>query len=129
MTTAELIEKLERADGPSRELDEAIYELMGGCNHKRTKYYAVQSDTGFTCLDCGKDTYGAKYAPSYTASIDAAMTLVPEGWSYTVAWLHRNGRATVAMFHAKLNEQRAESQTPAIALCIAALKAKEADNE
>lgn len=75
MTTAELIEKLERADGPSRELDEAIYELMGGCNHKRTKYYAVQSDTGFTCLDCGKDTYGAKYAPNYTASIDAAMTL------------------------------------------------------
>ena len=131
MTTAELIEKLERADGPSRELDEAIYELMGGCNHKRTKYYAVQSDTGVTCLDCGKDTYGAKYAPSYTASIDAAMTLVPEGFRWALGCNgidsgHPVGTASVfspegAMF-------KGSGATPAIALCIAALKAKEADN-
>ena len=32
------------------------------------------------------------------------------------------------MTTAELIEQRAESHTPALALCIAALKAKEADN-
>lgn len=105
MTTAELIEKLERAE-PCARFDEEIHCAMIGVDPL--------------------DYDGPLTVPGYTASIDAALTLVPEGWSYTVAWLHRNGRATVAMFHAKLNEQRAESHTPAIALCIAALKAKEA---
>ena len=137
MTPAELIEKLERADGPSRELDAALKANFYGGVPMLSPFngnWCVYRDGA---SDPRKDRVmeRPRHVPHevwandrYTASIDAAMTLVPEGWSYTVAWLHRNGRATVAMFHAKLNEQRAESHTPALALCIAALKAKEADN-
>jgi len=97
-----LIERLEAATGPDRELDAAIWRATV----PEAKHWPDNA------------------AMPFTASIDAALTLVPEGWSYTVAWLHRNSRACVAMFHAKLEEQRAEAPTPALAICIAALKAR-----
>ncbi len=92
---SELIERIEAASGPDREIDHAIYhDLLGFCRHLNKKRTGAQSDTGFDCLDCGADSWGNKSreggypagqglhdsAPRYTASIDAAMTLVPEGW-------------------------------------------------
>ena len=50
------------------QLDWAVAKVEGRCLHERTEYYAHQSDTGFTCLDCGKDTYrevrGRDWKPS-----------------------------------------------------------------
>lgn len=50
------------------QLDWAVAKAEGRCLHERTEYYAHQSDTGFTCLDCGKDTYkeicGRDWKPS-----------------------------------------------------------------
>jgi hypothetical protein len=51
--------------------------------------------------------------PAYTASIDAALTLVPEGAGFALM-----GRA------AKVGRETSKGATTAIALCIAALKAR-----
>lgn len=95
---AELIQRLEKATGPDVELDHALGMLVG----------------------VGGD---------YTRSIDAALTLVPEP-----AVKSDGGR----MVDIRLDERRnvgfatvnydfsAQGATPAIALCIAALKARAA---
>ena len=72
-----LSDRLLAGDEPDRELEEAIYQALGNCNHKRYECYRVQGDSGQTCLDCGKDLYGATYAPRFTASLDAALSLYP----------------------------------------------------
>ena len=50
------------------QLDWAVAKAEGRCLHTRIEYYAHQSDTGFTCLDCGKDTHreacGRDWKPS-----------------------------------------------------------------
>jgi hypothetical protein len=79
MTTAELIEKLELADGPSRELDAAIHALIAPKRHRMHPYLVgvfIDDSQGGLVYQC----------PHYTASIDAALTLVPEGW-----WLELKG--------------------------------------
>ncbi len=53
--------------------------------------------------------------PDYTGSVDAALTLVPEG----CGWLAMGNAA-------KVGRCPAHGATPAIALCIAALRAREA---
>ena len=64
----DLIARIESADGPSRELDEAIERAVG--RYTAFQHYTLGDD----------DT--PDYVPTrYTASIDAALTLVPEGWS------------------------------------------------
>lgn len=59
----------------------------------------------------------------YTASIDAAMTLVPEGWTWGVfddgtAWVWPDERRDL------LTGKQAKAATPALALCAATLRAR-----
>lgn len=91
-----LIEALERAEGPSRELDRAIW-------------YALQDEM----------TGDPSKSPAFTASIDAALTLVPEGFSWAVG---SDGGASV--FGPGGHMFKGLAATPAIALVIAALRAK-----
>jgi hypothetical protein len=116
-----LAERCEAATGPDRELDKLIHEALGNCVHRETEYYAVQSDTGFTCKACRKDTYGFTI-PKYSASLDAAMTLVPEGW----AWSLNSGAAgeCFARVSPKSRLTVVDAATPALALCAAALSAR-----
>jgi len=93
MTLAELIAALERAEGPSRELDDEI-DLMA-------------LETGWRQE---RMIYGS---PNYTASLDAALTLVPEGAGFALM-----GRA------AKVGRETSKGATTAIALCIAAIRAR-----
>lgn len=73
MTIDELIARLEAATGPNRKLDSEICRAAG---------WEVRADKKF-----GGDYYQPRKnytwqdVPAYTASIDAALTLVPEGWS------------------------------------------------
>jgi hypothetical protein len=81
---------------------------------------------------------GQWQAPAYTTSIDAAMTLVPEG-DYDLDWLRstrgksegfklwqiRIALETVEQDHDETGPVAlGEHDHPALALCIAALKAK-----
>lgn len=98
----ELIERLEKATGPSRELDLAIDHATG------------ERGTGYE-------------PPNYTASIDTALMLVPEP---TVEG--DKGRVVEARFDFGRGRHFANVNydfvgwgcSPAIALCIAALNAR-----
>lgn len=81
MTLLELADRVEALDAPDREVDRSIWEALGNCAHRKIEKYVCQGDSGFTCVDCGKDMYGRHAEwPPFTASIDAAMQLVPEGF-------------------------------------------------
>lgn len=58
-------------------------------------------------------------APGYTASLDAAMTLVPEGWGYSIC--PNSSLLTRSAFSAGIMSR---AKTPALALCAAALRAR-----
>lgn len=95
-TYEDMIARLERASGPDRELDIAITELMQG--------HPV-GDRG-------------TYTP-YTHSLDAAVTLVPEGFEWSVSSdLPRYG-ATCGSCAADF-----AGATAPLALCIASLKGR-----
>lgn len=98
-----LIKKLEAATEGSRELDGDIHY------HDRKPY--------------PKGGWNTDGLPHYTTSIDAALRLVPEGFIWDVA---STGQAWV--MGGLDNEQHlvTSAPTPALALCIAALKAREA---
>ena len=104
-----LIERLEKATGPDRKIDDALHELT-------PKPRVVEP-------------------LKYTRSIDAALTLVPAGFRWLVR--NHNGKPTPggdgagALAFANVYRDEDEDETdyhswgkqPAIALCIAALKA------
>lgn len=102
----ELIERIEGAEEGSRELDYAIAQSVG----------LIQSKDGAV--------HFGQWWPYYTASLDAAMTLVPEGCKWQVsteepgpwAWVGEPGSDIPAIMAA----------TPALALAAAALKARTA---
>ena len=119
MTIEELIAALERAEGPSRELELRIARDV--LDSEPLGHAAGLPDD----LLLFQPEYGPW--PHYTASIDAALWLVPKGVGWGVkkqqngefAWcdgdIARAGNVAVR-----------GGATPAIALCIAALKARAA---
>ena len=92
----DLIHRIQAASGPDRLIDFDIALLVG----TKTRNGSIN------------------IAPHFTASIDAALTLVPEG----MQWSIKNQRspksvAQVGAFH------EGSAATPALALCAAALRA------
>lgn len=97
----DLIDRLQKAERPDRALDWEIH-----------------------CRDGleGVGAYGDH--PSYTASIDAAVTLVPDGHGW-----HVSGDGTARVWNADrafygLHANKDINRKPPIALCIAALRAR-----
>ena len=109
----ELIERIEALEGPDREVDALIwFECIGKAD--------------------GWEYDGHQRKP-YTASLDAAMTLVPEGWSGlfgfqgTHDYIEERGHAHIQTIVGE-KEACAEAATPALALCAAALRARSSEN-
>jgi len=118
-----LLERLEALTGPCRECDALIGVALGWFKSEPNKGWPEKVD--YIDIRGGQITYPGsgfdQLVPAYTASIDAAMTLVPEGcdkWAVS----GRNA-ATVNERHAVV--QWSYAATPAIALCIAALKVRQ----
>jgi hypothetical protein len=124
----ELIERLENAEGPSDELDEAIARATaplpdgyGASPYTTTGIWVFKGDPRF----------------AYTRSIDSALTLLPPDYWWEIRQLcaptspmrsfGRNG-----IFMAAAHKSYGESgiagshDVPAIALCISILRAREA---
>lgn len=118
--TAELITRLESADGPDRELDWAIAESLG--------WTRCQVGQVIACYAPG-DPHMKAGAPRYTASIDAALTLVPDEYLLGILAELENGRWTTKLLNRReIAGLLPESgPTPALALCIAALRAQQKD--
>jgi hypothetical protein len=126
-----LIAKLEQAPEGSRELDTEILCLtLGGDWYVKNQYedgsgkWLCYSRTRFTDKDKQHPT--CRTAPHYTTSLDAALTLVPEGWEWAVS----TGYAEIFPpdFSPSDNPNSvmvaaSVRRTPALALCIAILKA------
>jgi hypothetical protein len=63
--------------------------------------------------------------PNFTASIDAAVTLVPEGHRWCCDTM--NGNRVSAFVENGANGKWHDAATPALAICAAALRARAAD--
>jgi hypothetical protein len=103
----DLIEKLEAATEGSRELDAAIHRLV-----VPKPMYAIDGWPGAEALD-------------YTTSIDAALTLVPEGFAYTIHKEPPNTHSYIRLWNPfkRGHQQTAVGSNTALAICIASLKA------
>lgn len=109
MTTPEaltaLADRVEREE-PCWQLEVAISDALGFCHDGGT--------------------------PRYTRSLNAAVTLVPEGWFWRVGYTPIfNGWAHVSRTHADHCDRKDEhsstvARNPTLALCAAALRARAA---
>lgn len=106
----DLIKRIEAASGPDREINAEILLMIGG--KKRGMDWWIEF------------AYIGRAIPAYTASIDAAMTLVPEGEIWAIDYLR--SPKTVARVGAF---NQGSAATPALALCAAALKARQQEQE
>lgn len=104
----EIIRRLEQASGPDRELDYRI--SVSDPEPPRVEHSPV-------------------YPPRYTASIDAALTLVPEG-NYVEMYVemrrHSDGWYCWISKYRDATPNIVTQKPAAIAICIAALKARTA---
>lgn len=111
MTAKTLIERLEGAEGPSRELDaeiEALFTDERGNRPLKFFFNQVQS--------------GHRRPPRFSSSIDAALTLVPEGWEWR---LDNDTSGECAPYRFGMGQNMdCEAATPALAICIASLRAR-----
>jgi hypothetical protein len=103
---AELAALCEAATAPDREMDAVIHFVI-------------------------KDGIGVGYAsdaPAFTASLDAALTLVPEGDSWTLSRLGDGLFWCSTSFPDEADNFVCTAKTPAMALAGAALRARAAMN-
>lgn len=113
MTRAELLalaERTERAEGADRELDVAIHQTLG-----RPVLWAIDDD--------GCEYQALVSVPLYTASLDAALSLVPEGRIVRLL-MDPDGRSAAYVNHPGQIADRRLAATPALALVAAALRAR-----
>jgi hypothetical protein len=124
----ELADRVERLTGPCRETDAAIWCALNGKKYKgHFPVYGEPSKTRVEYTDPPKRTrlvsgpHVGGDALQYTASIDAAMTLVPPGWAGSI-WLH----GPCELRHpAKCRlDQMGRAKTPALSVIAAALRAR-----
>lgn len=135
MTVADLIARLEAAAEGSRELDAHIDAVINGRDVIR-----VEGDFSLATRHTpGRYWYDSVHfadAPNYTTSIDAALTLIPEGFAVRDFSIWPGCRPTVRILGTHRERDglywhngtdgrwEAQGATPALALCIAALKAR-----
>ncbi len=118
MDNQKLSARVEALEGPCRECDCLIENTLGLAKFERDPRVIYG------------DAYYNRVEPKpYTASLDAAMLLVPEGWSWGVtAETERKERkysASVRRYWTSFDKDYfCFATTPALALCAAALKAR-----
>lgn len=135
-----LLERVEKAEGPDREIDAEIWlALVPGTTRKQWSY--IHKASGKECfVDETRDaTHALINVPSYTASIDAAVALVEKllpGWRLMVT---TPGGAYLMSSDFEPAEEEwgepkgftcaADAKSPALALIAALLRALIAQQE
>jgi len=122
-----IIELLDKAEIGNPELDGLVFKLTTDASHERwTTFNHVWH------LQDLEDSVAYEPPPPYTTSIDAAMTLVPDGWEWSVCY---DADLPQSRFECYLRHEATSTKlgthisTPALAICIAAMKAMESDEE
>lgn len=114
MTLDELIVRLKETSAGTRDLDAAIADAVDG--------WPVADDPEWRIAPNGVPVHLRTIVSHYTTSLDAAMTLIPKRWSWRAGNLP-SGRG-FADLGTQVSLQCVVGATPALALCIAALKAR-----
>jgi len=127
-TPPELADRVERAEGPSRELDAEIALAVGWT----TAVPALSHPDNHWWYPPGRhlDQDARQACPQFTASLDAALTLVPERWHATIH--ARPDWPGVELHEFPLPCRKIpflHAATPALALCAAALRARAREGE
>jgi hypothetical protein len=112
--------RCEQATGPDREIDRDIGLMLG--LYDNPEDLGCFDDTAEAVVGGGGQTFAP---PAFTASLDAAMTLVPEGWSGT-ATKRANGKGLAEVDRPGSLRKVSWAATPALALCAAVLRARAA---
>lgn len=119
----ELAKRCEASDKPDRELDAAIYEAV-------FRMPIHRSEGGQNLLTGQWYSKGETYAKKYTGSLDAAMTLVPEGWTFAnlcqgdnKGWWCELRRGHLTSYDKVAIGQQLDNASPALAVCAAVLRA------
>lgn len=123
MTLTELIAALEVAKEGSRELDAAVWRQAGF----RVRFGLARNDYEYL-REIPLGGSGWEVLPRSTSSIDAALTLVPEGWIWHL-WAVDDGLPSAELTKGErkvwgLLANAGVPHHPAIALCIASLKSR-----
>lgn len=112
-TLIALAEKVEAAVAADRELDLAILKVLGGCHWNARLIDDTARSSGPPGISI----------PAYTASLDAALSLVPEGaFGGTLDW-GPNGATVRIFFGGNPETQEGNAPTRALALTAASLRA------
>lgn len=84
VTMEELAVRCEALAGPDRELDALIWALVDPAEHERQCSFRGMKHAGHVHTKTEKREhiawYGQRFAPAYTSDLNAAMSLIPEGW-------------------------------------------------
>jgi hypothetical protein len=118
---SELIERIEAASGPCVGLDADIEHATGRWSDHHFEAWVRWQECG-EAMNPPMSSVPA--SPNrYTASLDAAITLVPEGWNWLISKESNElALASIAAANSAV-ETMTTAATPALALCGAALKA------
>jgi hypothetical protein len=125
MTLLELAERCEKATGPDRELDAAIACYAPICQADYVLSANPSKRRGMVTRHFDGGGHGTFVCNSYTASLDAAMTLA-NGYGGEVTFF-KDGTAKAFLWQPYPMAIEAKAATPALALCAAALKARAAN--
>lgn len=107
----ELIARLERALEGSRQLDQLIYTAIDAPGLRESRDGEIVASPNIYSIQ----------APEYSTSLDAAFELMPRQFSWTLNSTIRFGCAAIIRGH---QTHEGDAATPALAICIAALKAR-----
>lgn len=112
-----LADRVEALTGPDREVDWLVYEAIG-----EPVVLLVRAATA------GRDE--ATWAPFYSQSLDAAMSLVPDGYSWTLGQNVHHGHWLCSINYVNREGEptcladSGHRKAPALALTAAALRAR-----
>ena len=132
MTREELLalaERVEALTGADRGVDLEVILASGTHVLERRgrdkKAWLYEAASDFRRLDPSPYSYGVFGLPRFTTSLDAAMSLVPEGWGGAVHFSENRQHHTVKLGRSYPTNAQAfgEAATPALALTAAALRA------
>jgi hypothetical protein len=119
-----LAERCEQATGPDKRIDLTIFATLHPDEFADAAEARQYASTSYQREMNNADWYYISTIglPRYTTSLDAAMTLVPEGW----AWSLNSGAQgeCFARVSPKSRLTVVDAATPALAFCAAALRAR-----
>ncbi len=123
-----LIERIEAATGGDMELDAEIW-LACTPGATRDKWSYIHKATGRECtVDETRDaTYRLIIVPEYTTSIDAALTLLPEGLEFEFTNIYGVAAVSVGINAESPCYARREDGNITLALLAAILRARQTE--